>query len=356
MNVFALPGTLICIFLVLLTIVLLLWGHVYGWREEHFNSVMTDTASFAYGQFEDTKCKVVFDILGKEADNYDVVKNYILLNYPGSSSECYVKSTDDLVDQNCSKANPGLYNDNYRDVVADIYPKLLQDPYVSKSLPQDVCVIKFAGENNNKDVMKEFVANMDESIPKLQAIRHQIAGDREQTKHLKSVKENKQSELEKSASINAQITTDISKLDANISDLNQKLQQRKAQVADLNTKLDGKRQQYATASKLVVVACNDANYGQCVNFPVGIYNTHLMEMQGLPNDSLSSIKVPPGLVARLYSDNLDVNGETTSQNKFIDIDGRNIPFMGTERWSDGTNNPGLNDSVSAIVVSIKPFA
>ena len=324
------------------------------------NDLMTPGTDIKFKDYEDGKCRYVVDKLGDEdAFKYDTVRNYILVNNQGgTTNECYIKNTDVEIDGNCSKSNPDIYDDKFRNIVSDIYPKLQADSYVAKTLPEDVCVIKFTNNDVSKDNIHDYMTYLDYNLPKLQIIRKQIADDKKEEDRLQIIINNLNDKLKRLTDYDGSLLNTINDLNQQIASLQNDINNLKTiQIPQAKANIQARAVLYQNEANLAVLACDGVNFANCVSFPVGRYDVREMEVKGLGNDSLSSIKVPPGLVARLYSDNIDQWGDyPDGNNKYIEIDGRDVSWIGNEKWMDGTQDPPLNDSTSSIMVFPKPVA
>lgn len=307
--------------------------------------------------FENMKCKYVYNKLGMVAEKLDVLKNYILVGSHTNENECYIKNSDTLVNNKCSKENTNIYDDKYADLIDDIYPKLVKDSYMSTTIPQNACVIKFTDKTISAGHVKEYIEDLDYKLPKLQKLRNDIKTLQEEFENLAKKKNNEESKMTEQTSRIKLNQESIDKLQTDILTLDGEITTKHNTLADLENQLDTKRDKYQSVQNLNVKVCHDANFlGKCVQFPIGKYNRRQMELQGMANDSISSLSIPQGLVAKLYYDTLDNNYNPTGTTKFLMIDGRDVPSIGSEKWTDGTSSPKPNDSISSIIVEPKTIS
>jgi predicted RNA-binding protein len=319
-------------------------------------NILTRDGDTDFRAHEDRTCKYLSDNLKGEEQNYDIVKNYLLVDDPRDKEQCYVKDLSSIADGECSMTNRDLYDPaKHGDIVSDIFPNLTQDKYVSKTLPQNSCIIKFKTDGNAQpDAIKQYLSFIDNNIPKLKRINVDLQEANDFTDVVKD--EIAQSEKE------------IGRLQGIVSNLDNQIGAKRNKIAteynfdalkasvdnskvSIRTKEDVQQQRMGLKSYL----CYAANYGDCKEFPIGRYNVDQMRGMGMKNDELSSMKVPSGLIARFYSDTLDVNGNVTNpNNKYVEVDGRDIAYIGNERWNDGTDQPRLNDSISSVIIQAKP--
>jgi hypothetical protein len=317
------------------------------------DALMTTDANRKFLGLEDRSCAYVKQRLpAQDRGAYDIVNNYVLVgggsNLPPDA--CYIKSSDTLVDHDCSKTNVNIYQPQHSSVVADVYPKLLADPYVAESLPQEVCVFQFAKDkNDDTETLKDFLQNMDDNLPKVKALRKTIKVQRDRQTVLNSVRHNKENQLKDILDRNATLSKTLRERNDAIAKLDQGIRDKKDTIAGLSTKLDAARVK-PDVIPLYATVCAEKDFKNCVYFPVGVYDFGAMLKQGLANDELSSIKVPPGLSVRLFSEALDADG---NGGKYMDIAGRNTSYIGNEKWMDGTRDPNPNDSISSLTVTAK---
>ena len=301
---------------------------------------------------ENSTCKFVKDILKGEEINYDIIKNMVLVNDPTTPNQCYIKDLSSVVDGECTKDNRDLYDpEAHSSLIEDIQPNLVQDSYVSTSLPQNACVIKFSKTNNDPSQLKSYLSMIDNNLPKQKRIRQNLKEAREFSDVLKEEIKQGEKEIVRLQSILAEKDNIIKDQTNVLKNLDTVSRQNK--ISEQNSQIKSVEDQYEQRSKLEIQACKDYSFNECQRLPIGRYNIHQMESMGVQNDSISSIKVPQGLIARFYSDTLDVNGNTNGNNKYLEVDGRDIPDVTNEKWADGTNHPNLNDSISSITVQAK---
>lgn len=351
------------IFVIILAVCVITFATVFVPVERFETSVgdvMTPDTETTFKDYEDVRCKFVFDRLGYSANNYDLISNYILVNDPKETDACYIKNSDVQIMNACSTANSNIYDPSFSNVVQDIYPKLVTDPYVAETIPQGACTIKFDSASADPDALRNYLSYVDMNLPKLQDMRNAIAQFKSEEQRLGSVIQETTKQLadltatyDQMTVADAAIRQNISDQAASIAQLQNEVNAANDQVAALQTQIAAKKQQYQNVANLRVSACADADFKNCVYFPIGTYDVRRMELMGMANDNLSSIKVPQGLVARLYADSIDPDGNTVPSNKYIDIDGRDVNWIGGQTWSDGTQDPPLNDQTSSIVVRPK---
>jgi flagellar biosynthesis chaperone FliJ len=329
---------------------------------EYFTSSAIDVMPLEetrkYMDFEDMKCKFVYDNL-KNTENLDVLQNYTLVNYDTPErDQCYIKNSDTLVENACSKDNPNLYDPRYSNLVTDIYPKLMKDQYMSPTIPLGTCIIKFNKQSASQTLIRDYLDDLDAKLPKLQNLKRDI--DALKLRYRELV-EKRDLELKNQQNLVSRINGNqsaVNTLNNNINALNDEINTKQNSLNDLKGKITNREQKYQEIQNKSVLLCKDRDFkGKCVEFPIGRYNALQMIRQGIGNDQISSLKVPEGLVAKLYSDTLDFNYNPTGDKKFAQIEGeRNIPFIGDESWTDGTKNPKLNDAISSVIIEPKPLA
>lgn len=109
------------------------------------------------------------DIIGKN----DIIDNYRLLSFPNkTTTTCYLKMNDSLVENKCSKLNPNLYDeDKHKDVVKSIEKTLLSEYYQSKLIDSEVCTIEFTDHSQNR---VDYVNYLSDKDPKVNNIKSQL--------------------------------------------------------------------------------------------------------------------------------------------------------------------------------------
>ena len=320
-------------------------------------NVLTQPGNTSVKEYEDHTCKYLEDNLKGEEQNYDIVKNYVLVNDPNTERQCYIKELSSIADGDCNMDNTDIYDpDLDAGIIDNISQNLVQDKYVSQTLPQNACMIKFSDGHVDPTRIKSYLNRLDTNLPKLKSISLQMKEAADLSDVLRDEIKQKEKEImglqktyaeKESIRLAQQSRFDTGEFDPAI---------RHAKIAEQGNTIKTIEDQYQERSKLSIQACRDGSYVNCTRVPIGRYNADQMGALGVKNDSISSMKVPPGLIARFYSDSLDLNGNVKNQNnKYVEIDGADVPEIKNLKWNDQTNIPKLNDSISSIIVQAKPF-
>jgi hypothetical protein len=320
--------------------------------------VLTNIGDSYFRENEDKGCKFVTDNLKGEENDYDIMRNYILIQDPNVKNQCYVKDLKSVADGVCSKDNTELYDpDKHSNIIKDIYPNLTTDKYVSKSLPQNACVFKFNDGHVESEELKDYLLMLDNNIPKLKDLRLQLEEELDYSDVLKdeiTQMEMEITELEQAVTKkNDIIAQQEGRLNSNEFDPTS----RQNKVNELSMNIKALEDKHDERSRLFATLCSDYSYVGCVRVPIGRYNMEQLYWMGLGNDQLSSLKIPEGLVARLYLHQIAQDGTVLDplNNKYIDIEGpRDIQDLRGERWSDGTNVPNVDKNVTSVMIQAKP--
>ena len=309
---------------------------------------------------EDAGCKLIKNTLQNDKNNYDVSRNYILVNSPNRDEEdiCYIKDLKTVTQGPCDMNNLDLYDPDNDNFIEDVYPNRIGDKYVSTTLPQSACIYKFKDGTPNPENVKTFINRLDTSAPVLQGLNKDMKNIYKKRNIITFKDKKLESQIVSMKNTTATKDKEIENKNNVISSLDSEIRNRQNKVQDLKNRIANVGNQYEDVSKKTIQVCKDADYnGKCTDVPLGMHDVHSMRLLGIPNDSISSVKVPNGLVARFYYAALQFTDkkDTNKNNKYIEVDGRNIPNIGGESWADGTNKPSINDAISSIIVQTKPF-
>ena len=177
--------------------------------------ILTEEAINNLKRYENKNCKYIANILEGEEKNYDLIKNYILVNNNSAENECYMKDISSIVEGDCSNENVDLYDPK---VVDDIYPITVKDNYTSDTVPRSVCAIKFKTNKPTKAKMHSYLKKLDNALPKMTALflnlteaqDYNISVD-EEIKIQDTDIQNKQTVLESKNKINNELSDRLAK-------------------------------------------------------------------------------------------------------------------------------------------------
>lgn len=166
---------MLAIYLIVVCVVILLITLFMPKRSvlEGYDNILTAPAQQQFLDVENRKCKVLIDA-GVPASDYDMIRNYRLLNTPAGTDSCYIKHDDVLIGDVCDKANVNLYSAEFDGVVDSIYPDLVIDPYISKTLPQNACVFKFKS-GSDIEKTKAYAKYLSDNDPLVRGLNQQIS-------------------------------------------------------------------------------------------------------------------------------------------------------------------------------------
>lgn len=316
--------------------------------------VVTDQGKNNFTAYEDKKCSFVANKLGNDAYKFDVIKNHILVNSGREQNECYIKGDNVLIQGNCNRQNQDLYLKKYNGVIDDIYPQLFKDEYVSKTVPQNACVLKFSRGDLSKQDLETYLAFLDNNLPKLKNYREQIVNTMKQVKVILNEKVVAQEKIKEQVTMMDTQNKVISENKNVLAGYDKQISDKVKEKENLEAKLLEKESKYKDRAKLYVTVCEHRDYLNCHKFPIGKYNVRQMSLAGLANDTMSSFKVPEGLSVKFYNETLDTNGNIVDEvnSKYIEKKGKyEQPWILDEKWNDGTQTPSPQDNVSSIIVT-----
>jgi hypothetical protein len=290
--------------------------------------------------------KKVLDIEGKRclhtvttadsANKIDILNNYRLLNHPTDDNSCYLKMNDTLVANKCSKFNENLYDKEFTGVVDKIQSEKINDPYISETLTDNVCSIKFKPGSSTIDKEK-YVKYIDNNDPKVNKLEADIA---------KSVAINevlKKTLSDRKATVKKLKDEVIPERDQTIANNNAKIE---AKLAPLRT-LDDKIKEREIAYKELPQKLYDRDYNSKVyvntpyvnNVPlrIGEYDTEVLEWHSIGNDRSTAVNVPKDVKATVYSAkgyqgySKTLTGPTQVNLQSVKYEGTDVPIYDTKR-------------------------
>lgn len=127
-------------------------------------SPLTENSENTIKNIENKVCRHVVN----KDDNkpqIDLVNNYRIFQHPNDENSCYMRLDDTLVDGECSTANQRLFRSDFKDVISEIKPENMRDPYVAKTLKYDLCKIGFKTDKPERKIA--YASFIDENDPKV---------------------------------------------------------------------------------------------------------------------------------------------------------------------------------------------
>lgn len=280
------PVVMLSLLIVFMICITSLW-HV----KETFVSPIAERSAKVIKDVDDKRCKFVHDRYPNKY--FAMMDGYRLLTYEQPDT-CYMKMSDTMISGGeCSKNNPAVYKQEFKDVVEDIYFKPAVDGSISDLAETNACVIKFNPKNSNYNKLAQYVQYLGTKDPELLKLNEKINDIEKQNEALTS-------------EYNALVSKYRAALIQN-TDLDTKTRSLTDRNKSLRNELNNLKGQYAKRLTLREEIMNPpqpvklyehCNYeGRVVEKGIGKYD---MNAIGLPNDSISSIRVPPGRKIRIY--------------------------------------------------------
>jgi hypothetical protein len=143
----------------------LLWN-VWKSKETFDNAIspLTIDAESLIARTDDMRCGHLMKNPG-EGQQVDLINNYRMFKIQTKPNKCYMKMSDTLVDNSCTRLNERLYEDNFNDVIDDIRPLEETDPYIAKTLKDKMCTFTFKDSNYLRKM--QYATFLDNNDPKV---------------------------------------------------------------------------------------------------------------------------------------------------------------------------------------------
>lgn len=132
--------------------------------------LFTDDGLKNINEFENKVCRPAVASLDKDAYKYATINKYLLVNEPREENTCYIKDVSTLTSGDCDENNRDLYD---KRVVRKIYKSTVRDPYVSQTLPMEVCTLTFKKKVDPKN-MHNYLSKLDSLAPNVRVIRERL--------------------------------------------------------------------------------------------------------------------------------------------------------------------------------------
>ncbi len=276
----------------------------------NYGSITYESSLNDFKKLEDQPCTYIKNTLPNTWKTYDIMNNYRIISHPRYENMCYIKMTDSMMDKGCHINNEHLYKKgdiSFKNIVEKVKKTLFIDPYVSKTIPEEVCMMSFKNKKVKQDDMDRVLSYWDENDPKLVKLRkeiEQLKKNIEQKKRILNTRqENVNGLLKEDKELQSFLqkqNEEINRMANEISNVEKAKKTREQSVNNITSSIVKTNNQYIERDNKKVKLCKAIDYEDCRELPLGFYNMTQMKALGLPNDTISSLKVPKGLKLATY--------------------------------------------------------
>jgi len=132
--------------------------------------LFTDESVNEINRFEDKVCRPAVAVLDKDAYKYATINKYLLVNEPREDNTCYIKDLSAITSGDCDANNRDLFD---KRVIKNIYKSTVRDPYVSETVPMEVCTLSFKKKIDPKN-MNNYLSKLDSLAPNVRVVGEKL--------------------------------------------------------------------------------------------------------------------------------------------------------------------------------------